>query len=410
MARGAPPSGGFQLTLPDSAQFSSPADKAQNNQQDNGQQNNSGGQNNAQQQSVQHSNTPQHQTKSHAQAADTQNTTPPGAGNDQQHQAMTPWNNNTNQQAVMAAGGAAHYGQQAMTPSSGHKNEHMAQGYHAINQQVAQPALGQTSMVSSTPSGQNQQQQAMMSSSPGTSQQVGQGHNGNHYQHSQAFNVQGIAGQGTPGYQQNQAVVAQSPMANQQMHFTPSGMHRNEYKPPVGPGLGPSNPQHVQNTLGHNIMAAGSATAHQYGQGFMATSNLSQFPQSNMGNPLFHQQQQNLVMPDSLPLFQSGTGYMPNNNMLGQQCTMGLTTGTEQFQSMSDFEKIIQEMCAKSLHLQMGNQTNQMPQQQPATSPTVNAALNQYNNGQSQTCTPMNQLTGVPNQVSNQNANGSMAA
>lgn len=388
MARGAPPCEGFQLSLPDSAQFSSPDDKAQN-----GQQNNSGAEYNAQQHSAQ-----QRQTQHRPQAADTQNVTPPGVGTDQQ-------------QRTQAANGMAHYPQQAMTPSGSHRNDdQVIQDHGVMNQMVVQPTHGQIPMVPTTPGGYNQQHQAMMSSNLGPSQQTGQGINGNNYQQPQAFNFQGIAGQVTPGYQRNQGLMAQSPMAGQQMHFTPTAMNHNTYNPLTGLGHIPDNFQHMQTAIGNNNMVSpGSATAPQYGQSFMANDNVHHLSQSTMGNPLFpqQQQQQGLMMPDNFAFQQPSTGYMPNNNMDGQQSNMALMPGTGQFQQPPEFQNAIQEMDAQRLQMQMVNQLNQMQQQQPVALMRI-PALTQNSNGQLYTGNLMNQPGLVPNQGGNQNANGSM--
>jgi hypothetical protein len=449
MARGTPPSAGFQLALPDSEKFSSPADKAQNNQQNHGQQNNGG-----------HSSGQQQSTQGNAQSAHTQSTAPANPDGNQypqqpqmqgnnHHAGQHVQGNSPNQQHVQAAHGQnvtaqgnpsqqeqASHGhhhnnshnvqasngqhmvvpdtpgrqkQQAMMHTPSHNNQQVAHGYSGNDQQHIQATQAQNAMGPYTPGGHSQQHHSMVSSNLDTSQQAGEGHNGSNHQQVQMFNDQILMGQCTPDYQQHQAVMGRNPMANQQMHFPQGVMYTNNCNPQPAHGNSPNNFQHALAYNGQNVMAPGSANAQQY-PGFIANSNFQQFPQGNTGNPVFHQQQQGQMIPGSLLGLQPGIGYMPKNNMDGQQGNMVPMPAMEQFQHPLEFQNIVQDVHGQRLPMQMVNHMNQMQQQQAGAPSTVISQPKPSNSVEPQPNQPMHQPTQMHNPLGNQNAVGSLGA
>ena len=417
MARGVTPSAGFQLALPDSEQFSSPTDKAQNSQHSisspntvHGDHQNNGG--NGQQSLAQQNEDAQQHGQGHLAAPTTQNRDTPDSGNGQQPQQthMQSGNHNGNQlqrvistqlkQLMQATAPAQNMTTQGKpTPQQRHatrasNNGTIGQTNNGVSSDGSpnvQPFNGHNIMASFTPV--HQQQQLMMPAMNHGSQQVSHGYSRNNHQFVQpvhAFDRQNMMGQGSAGYQQNPVMMGQASMGNQQMHYLPGAM----YTPAVD---------------GNNIMSSAPLNGQQYDQGFFASNNAEQFTQGNAVSTMFDPSQLGVMMPGNAINFQPAMGHMAhnnNNNMDPQQPDMGLMPGSEQFQQSPDLQNVFQDMQGQGLL----HRVDQYQQHQSGTPFTVSSQPHPRTGVQFQANHDVQQPTRVRAGADNQNIIDSMGA
>jgi hypothetical protein len=424
MARGTPPSPGFQLTLPDSQQFSSPSDKlrstghsskSSDTQQDD--QHISRGQ---QQSNVQQGTlnvNAQQDNRHQPNDADENNVAGHNDGQQRQHGQKVNVLGNirpANSQA-MASGGSVH-GRQGQQTQAQERFGNSGPSQRVISSELKQllqvTAFDQKQVAQGAPSGQ-QHQFMMGTSCINTSEQVayGPGNDNQESGHVTTGQVFTISSTSSGQNQLSLTMMAPSNGAQQQHVGSFNGQSSHVFNDQIMMGqtqLGDVQGQFAPATMyeanDYTMQAAAPITQH-YDPFFSANNNMEQFLQTNPVNAMFNGQQQDIMMAGYPVQAHAPMSHSGDNNNLGfqQGYSMEPTASSEQPRVPPQMHSLLQGIQGQPLSLEMLNQISQVQHQQGVTLSMVPSRHNMHSATRLQHHRPTQQPTRGSGQAGNQN-------